>query len=146
MIHFLIFKIPVFLFFLVVAEVEEGFFESSFGSMFVLIEFLNRIFLYIHTCTHTRTHTHTQTHTTHTHTQTHTRTHTHTNTHKFYELIVGPFPYVPPARYALPVTDRVPVHNKSLNKNMARASGGAKKYALTKLGAQTEKIQIVMSS
>ena len=37
---------------------------------------------------------------------------------------VGSFPFVPPVRYAPPVTEHVPLHSKSLCKNMARAFGG----------------------
>ena len=33
-------------------------------------------------------------------------------------------PPPPPVRYAPPVTEHVPLHSKSLWKNMARASGG----------------------
>ena len=33
--------------------------------------------------------------------------------------------FLPPVRYAPPVTDHVPLHSKSSCKNMARASGGA---------------------
>ena len=36
------------------------------------------------------------------------------------------FPFVPPlVRFAPPVTEHVPLHSKSLCKNMARATGGA---------------------
>ena len=36
-----------------------------------------------------------------------------------------PPPPPPPVRYAPPVREHVPLHSKSLCKNMARASGGA---------------------
>ena len=40
-------------------------------------------------------------------------------------------------RYAPPVTENVPLHSKSLCKNMALASGGCKYIAPTKLGGST---------
>ena len=45
-----------------------------------------------------------------------------------------------PSQYVMyvmrpPVTELVPLHNKSLYKNMTRASGGSKYYAPTKVGA-----------
>ena len=43
--------------------------------------------------------------------------------------------------FAPPVTEYVPLHSKSLSKNMARASGGANNMRpLSWEGAQTEKI------
>ena len=42
--------------------------------------------------------------------------HTYTN--------FGSFPFAPPVRYTLPVTENVPLNSKSLCKNMAHASGG----------------------
>ena len=46
------------------------------------------------------------------------------------------FPFVPPppVRYAPPDAEHVPLHSKSSCKNMARASGGCKYYAPSKLG------------
>ena len=38
---------------------------------------------------------------------------------------MGSFPFVPPVRYAPPVTEHVPLHSKSVGKDMERASGGA---------------------
>ena len=47
----------------------------------------------------------------------------------------GSFPFVPPQYVMLPpVTEHVSLHCKSLCKNIARASGGCKQYAPTKLG------------
>ena len=37
---------------------------------------------------------------------------------------VESFSFVPPVRYALPVTELVPLHSKSSRKNMAHTSGG----------------------
>ena len=45
----------------------------------------------------------------------------------------------PPVSYAPPVTEHVPLHSKSPCKNIARASGGCKKYAPTKLGGTNGK-------
>ena len=65
LIHFLIFKILKFYDFFVVVEVDEGFFVSSFWSMWIRLELLIRfVFLYTHT------------HHKHIHTQ---HEHTHTN-------------------------------------------------------------------
>ena len=49
------------------------------------------------------------------------------------------FPFVPPppVRYAPPDAEHVPLHSKSSCKNMARASGGCKYYAPSKLGGGT---------
>ena len=83
-----------------------------------------------HTNAHTRTHTHTHTRThTYTHAHRHAHTHKQTNahTHNFFELIFESFPYVPHARYAPPpVTEHVPVHNKSLNKKNSTCVSGCK--------------------
>ena len=59
--------------------------------------------------------------------------------------VCAPPPPPPPVRYAPPVTDHVPLHSKSLFKNMAGASGWRKWYAPTKMGggAQTEKIRLL---
>ena len=49
----------------------------------------------------------------------------------------------PPPQYVMrpPVTEHVPLHSKSLCKNMARASGGANNMRPLSWGAQTEKIR-----
>ena len=45
-------------------------------------------------------------------------------------FLIGSFPFVPPPppQYVMrpPVTEHVPLHSKSLCKNIARASGGCK--------------------
>ena len=57
----------------------------------------------------------------------------------------GYFPFVPPVRYANPITEHVPLHSKLLCKNIARASGGCKKYAPTMPGGtQPEKIPLFL--
>ena len=43
-----------------------------------------------------------------------------------FPFVLPPPPPPPPVRYAAPVTEHVPLHIKSLGKNMARASGGCK--------------------
>ena len=49
---------------------------------------------------------------------------------------LGSFSFVPPVRYAPPVTEHVSLHSNQLFENTSW-----KKYASTKLGAQTEKIR-----
>ena len=46
-------------------------------------------------------------------------------------LFMGSLPFVPPVRYARPVTEHVPLHSKSLCKNMERGSGGANNKILS---------------
>ena len=53
--------------------------------------------------------------------------------------------FVAPVRYAPSITEHVPLNSKSSCKNMARASGRCKQYALTELGAPTEKIRFPIS-
>ena len=48
-----------------------------------------------------------------------------------------------PLFYRPPLTEHMPLHGKSLCKDMARASGGAKKIHPLSLGAQTEKIGMI---
>ena len=61
---------------------------------------------------------------------------------------LGSFTFVPlpPVCYAPPVSEHVPLHSKSLCKNMARASGGANNMRPLRWGAQTEKIQQLITA